>query len=73
VANSGGVSEGLIDTAAEMAMLGLDPLKFLYTKDDMERDLFFVLRDKLIEQREKFDNNLAVAIATQINELFKPK
>ena len=66
----GGMSEG-IEVAAQLAVIGINPLKYLYTKDDFERNLLTKLANRMQHYQKIRDNNLAVAIANQIGRLFK--
>lgn len=67
---NGGMTER-IEEAAQMAALGLDPFRFLYTRDSMERGLLVELHNKTVEAKRRLDHNLAVEIANMIGQLFK--
>ena len=54
-----------------MAFLGLDPWKYLYCKDPVERALFHEMAEQIHELQETRDHNLAVEIANQVGRLFK--
>jgi hypothetical protein len=67
---SGGMTER-IEEAAQMAALGLDPFKYLESRDSMERAMLVQLSNRTLEMRNILDNNLAVAIANNVGKLFK--
>lgn len=64
------MNEGM-DAAARLGALGIDPLRFLYAKDDFERNLMLVLGDKVLQQKQILDKNLAIEIASAVGKLFK--
>jgi hypothetical protein len=67
---TGGIGEG-IEVAAQLAIVGLDPLRFLYAKDEFERQLMLHLGKKMSKWQQQRDHNLAVDIANQVGKLFK--
>jgi hypothetical protein len=64
------MNEGM-DAAARLGALGIDPLRFLNTKDDFERNMMLMLGDKILKQKQILDHNLAVEIASAVGKLFK--
>jgi hypothetical protein len=60
-----------IKEAAQMAALGLDPFRFLYSRDAMELSLLTELHNQVLEIRKMMDHNLAVEIANNVGKLFK--
>lgn len=54
-----------------MAALGLDPFRFLESRDAAERALLIELHDRAIELKTKMDENLAGKIAQAVGKLFK--
>lgn len=60
-----------IEEAAQMAALGLDPFRFLYSRDSLERSMLLELHNKTMEARSKLDHNLAVEIANMVGQLFR--
>lgn len=61
----------MLDVAAQLGALGLDPMKFLYTRDETERDFMVTLGKKIFEMRRDMDHNLAIDIANNVGKLFK--
>lgn len=70
---TGKLSQGIVDTAADLAALGLDPLQFLRIRDSMERSLIMEIYERMLKRKEILDHNLAVAIATEVSKIFKVK
>ena len=64
------MNEG-IESAAQMALLGLDPFRFLDTHDYFERALLIQLHNRVMVLKKIQDENLAVAIANNVGRLFK--
>lgn len=60
-----------IKAAAQLGALGLDPMRFLETKDGFERTLMTIVGKEMVELRQKMDHSLAVDIANQVGKLFK--
>jgi len=60
-----------LQVAAQLGALGLDPMRFLYTKDDDERNLMIEMGRRMYELRQKMDENLSVMIANNVGKLFK--
>jgi len=54
-----------------MAVLGLDPFRYLYSRDTDERILMIELSNEMIEVKKIMDHNLAVDIANMVGRLFK--
>lgn len=65
------MSQEFIKTAAQLAVLGLDPMRFLETKDGLERSIMVELGRHMAELKGKMDHSLAVDIANQVGKLFK--
>lgn len=57
--------------AANVAMAGMNPLKFLRTDSMEERDLTLAIARAVLDQLEKRDRNLAVQIVNGVAGLFK--
>lgn len=66
----GKLSEGVIEDAALFATFGIDPLRFLYTTDSLERAMLKKLLDMTMKNKEILDEKLAVNIANQVGKLF---
>ena len=60
-----------IKEAAQMAALGLDPFRYLETRDMNERVMLTTLYNEVYEIRKIMDHNLAVEIANMVGQLFK--
>jgi len=60
-----------IKEAAQMAALGLDPFRYLETRDMSERSMLLTLYNEVFEVRKTMDHNLAVEIANMVGQLFK--
>lgn len=60
-----------IKEAARMAILGLDPFRYLESRDVHERVLMSALFNEMIEQQDLMHENLATHIANKVNLLFK--
>lgn len=60
-----------IEEAAQMAVLGLDPYKYLYSEDIFERVMLVELHNRVIKLKRQQDENLAIIIATKVGQLFK--
>lgn len=56
--------------AANIAMAGMDPLRFLSTEDSMERAYMMAIAAVVFDQQEKRDHNLAVQIVNGVGKLF---
>jgi len=62
-----------IEAAAIIGTLGLDPLRFLYTRNELERDLMQQVAKRMARLREIERHNQAVEIANQVGKLFSKK
>lgn len=60
-----------IQVAAQLGVLGLDPMEFLYTTDSFKRSVMQRLGELMVEEKRKLDNNLAVQIANNVGKIFK--
>jgi len=60
-----------IKEAAQMAALGLDPFRYLETRDMSERSMLLTLYNEVFEIKKTMDHNLAVEIANMVGQLFK--
>ena len=56
--------------AAQLAVLGLDPIKFLKCRDSFERNLMVELSKEIQKYKEMMDENMAVRIANAVGKLF---
>ena len=54
-----------------MGALGLDPLRFLETRDPLERTLMLELGEKVAKYKQDLNHNLAVDIANCVGQLFR--
>lgn len=63
------MTEG-VEIAAQLAVLGFDPLRYLYTEDDFERNLMTELANRVQKWQQQRDRNLAAEIANQVGRLF---
>jgi hypothetical protein len=61
----------VIETAAQLGALGLDPMRFLYTREELERNLMLEVGRRMFEKKQLMDHNLAIDIANQVGKLFK--
>jgi hypothetical protein len=61
----------MFDVAAQLGALGLDPIKFLESRDDTERNLMVELGRRMGELKQKMDHSHAIDIANQVGRLFK--
>jgi hypothetical protein len=61
----------MVDTAAQLGALGLDPMRFLYTREELERNLMLEVGRRMFEKKQLMDHNLAIDIANQVGKLFK--
>jgi hypothetical protein len=60
-----------IENASRLGALGLDPIKYLTTRNKIERHLMVEVANRMIKHKEIMDQNLAVKIAEQVSKLFK--
>lgn len=60
-----------IDEAASMASLGLDPFRYLESRDVSERIMIAQLHNKMVEIDTVRRENLAIEIASKVSQLFK--
>jgi len=60
-----------MEEASQMAALGLDPFKYLYSEDIAERVMLVELHNRVMEIKNKQDENLAILIANKVGQLFK--
>jgi len=65
----GGINDG-IEMAAQLAVLGLDPIRFLTCRDSFERNLMVELSKEIQKYKEMMDENMAVRIANAVGKLF---
>lgn len=65
------MSQAGIDTAAVMIAFGLDGYKWLKTSDSLQQRVMVELFERVKEEKERQEHNLAVAIALQVSKLFK--
>lgn len=65
------MSGGILDIAADLAALGVNPLPFLTTTDDVIRSFYTELVSKIIDRKKIFDQNLAAQIAEEVVRRFK--
>ena len=54
-----------------MAILGLDPFRYLESRDSTERALIAELYNQILAKKKIMDHNLAVEIANAVGQLFK--
>jgi hypothetical protein len=57
--------------AAQLCALGLPGMRWLETRDPLERNLIQELGKRVFEERKRLDHNLAVDIANCVGMLFK--
>ena len=65
------MSKESIQIAGQLGALGLDPMRFLETKDGFERQLMLMVAKQVGEYKQKMDHSLAVDIANNVGKLFK--
>lgn len=65
------MNEGILSVAAELAALGVNPLPFLTTRDDVIRSFYMTLQKELSEIKDIQARNLAVYIADEVVKRFK--
>jgi hypothetical protein len=56
--------------AANIAMTGMDPMRFLETDSDLERRIMMAVSAAVLDQQEKRDHNLAVQIVNGVGKMF---
>ena len=56
-----------------VAEAGMDPIRYVSTKDPIDRYLMEVVSDRVMDRRETFDQNLAVRIAAEVGKMFGGK
>ena len=61
----------MLEVAAQLGALGLDPMKFLSTRDEDERNFMVELGKRIFELKSQMDKNLAIEIANNVGKLFK--
>jgi hypothetical protein len=61
----------LVDAAAQLGALGLDSMRFLYTRDEVERNFMMEVGRRVYERKRELDHNLAIDIANSVGKLFK--
>ncbi len=54
-----------------MASVGLDPYRYLYCEDPIERMMLVELYNRTVKNAEMIQENLAIQIANQVGKLFK--
>lgn len=59
-----------VEIAAQLGALGLDPMKFLNTRDETERNFMLELGRRIAQAKRDMDHNLAVDIANSVGKLF---
>jgi hypothetical protein len=69
LADGGSVKEG-IDVAAQMAVVGIDPLDFLRCNDEFDRGMLLELGNRIMYYKHIMDENLAKRIANEVGKLF---
>lgn len=52
-----------IEVAAQLGVLGIDPMLFLNSKTEFERTLLLELANAMAKERQRLDRNLAIEIA----------
>jgi len=57
--------------AAQLGVLGIDPWRFLATRDSLERNVMVAVANEMVKIRQTMDQNLAILIANQVGRLFK--
>lgn len=53
-----------------MALLGLDPMRYLYCRDPMERAMLVELHNRVHELHKVDQENLATQIANKVSKMF---
>lgn len=53
-----------------MAAVGIDPTRFLLTKDSVERTTYLKVLERAVELKKVLDHNLAIEIANAVGKLF---
>jgi len=65
------MSEESIKVAGQLGALGLDPMRFLETRDSFERSLILKVAEEVGKYKARMDHSLAVDIANSVGKLFK--
>jgi hypothetical protein len=73
VASGGIAGIGAIDVAGQIGALGLDPMRFLYTTDGIERMIMIKVAERVSYHKNKMDENLATMIANKVGQLFSKR
>jgi len=60
-----------IKVAGQLGALGLDPMRFLETRDGLERQLMLMVGQEVADSVQKMHHSHAVDIANQVGKLFK--
>lgn len=58
-----------LDVAAQIAVLGLDPLPYLTTQDDTERAMYIEIAKRAQNYREMLNKALAIEIANAVGKM----
>jgi hypothetical protein len=58
-----------VETAGQIGALGLDPMRFLETKSDFERNLILKVAEQVAKNRQMMDKNLAIEIANNLGKV----
>lgn len=65
------MNEGILDVAAELAALGVNPLPLLTTKNDIIRSFYFNIHERLAKIKDMQTKNLAMEIANEVMKRIK--
>lgn len=67
---SGGTGVEVIDVAGQLAALGLDPFRFLNSRDMFERSMLQKLAERIDYHTFKIHERLAITIANEVAKKF---
>lgn len=56
---------------AMIAESNMDPIRYINSKDPIERKMMEEISDRVHDRRETWDHNLAVRIANEVARLFR--
>lgn len=66
-----GRSRDIINGAAQMSALGIDPMIYLTTTNNLEREIIIEIANRSLATRRVLDKNLANEIASAVSQIFK--
>lgn len=64
----GGIKDG-IEEAAQLGVLGLDPMRFLESRDSFERQVMVELGQRIFHYKQQMQKSLAIEIANAVGKM----